>query len=162
MVAIPRALPALSLRSRRAIAVAVGIVLIAGVLAYLHDPPWIGDVTAGLRAWETDEHGDRYRWTSGRATFYVPSTAKSMTLPLRPLPPISDRPITVDVAVDDRWLATLELPDTREPNPNVWVLHTLPLPRQTTSRRYRRVDLRIVRVLGLFNLGVQLGVVAAR
>ena len=162
MGAIPRALPALSVTRRRAIAVAVGGLLIIGALAYLHDPPWIGDVTAGLRSWETDEQGNRYRWTSGRATFYVPTTAQSMTLPLRPLPPISDRPITVDVTVDDRWLATLELPDAREPNPNVWVVHTLPLPRQATSRRYRRVDLRVVRVLGLFNLGVQLGVVAAR
>jgi hypothetical protein len=147
------------MRAHRTIAGILGLLLAAAAAIALHDPPWIANVTAGLGDWHVDEHGTRFRWTSGRASFYVPSDATAMTLPLRPLPPLGRRPISIDVRVDDRWLATLELPDKTTPDLNAWVRPTLPLPRKDTSRRYRRIDLRVRRWLEQYNLGVQLGVV---
>ncbi len=132
--------------------------VVAGALAYLYDPPWIGDVTSGLSAWETDTQGARFRWTTGRGSFFIPSDATAVTLPLRPGPPSDNPPITIDVRVDDRWLATLELPDAKHRDPNTWVRPTLPLPHGQTKRRYRRVDVRVSRWQE-FSRGVQLGVV---
>lgn len=148
---VPRAILAISL-----------IATAAGVFGYLHDPPWIADTTAGLRPWEKDEAGTLYRWTTGRATFYVPRQAAVMTLPFRATPPMGAEPIAIDIRVDDRWLGTLELGDARHPDLNAWVREDFPLPQTRSSRRYRRVDLRVRRVLGLFNLGVQLGIVETR
>jgi hypothetical protein len=143
----------------RAIAGTLGLLLAVAAAIALHDPPWIGSVTAGLREWQTDEHGTRFRWTTGRASFYVPGDATAITLPLRPLPPLGRQPISIEVRVDDRWLATLELPDPTTSDLNAWVHPTLPLPHKRTSRRYRRIDLRVRRWIEQFNLGVQLGVV---
>jgi hypothetical protein len=133
----------------QAIAVAV---LVAGAAIYLRDPPWIGGVTSGLRGWDGPP-GERFRWTSGHASFFVPSDTTAMTLPLKAVfPSVNGDPVSVDVSVDDRWLATVKLPD-----PSVWVRQTLPLPRRPTPRRFRRIDLRVSRTVGQFNRGVQLG-----
>ena len=129
----------------------------AAAAIYLHDPPWVGGVTTGFRLWQTDGRGDRFRWTTGRASFFVPSDTTAMTLRFRPLAPLSDKPITVDVSVDDRQLATIELPDRLHPDPNLWVRTTLPLPWRPTSRRFRRVDLRVHRWREEFHQGVQFG-----
>jgi hypothetical protein len=59
--------------------------------------------------------------------------------------------VKVDVRVDDRFLATIELRD-----PDAWVRTELPLGRRP-SRRYRRVDLHINRVVPPFMLGVMVG-----
>ena len=122
-------------------------------MAYLHDPPWAGQITSGMRDWEEDPPGMRFRWTAGRASFFVPANATSMTLPLRAVFPGKDgNPVVVRVSVDDRWLADVALPDS-----SAWVRPTLPLPRRGT-RRFRRIDLHINRaVVGAFVLGVMTG-----
>jgi hypothetical protein len=136
------------------VAGAVGALLIAGA-AYLRDPPWAGQITSGMRTWEKDRrHGELFRWTTGRASFFVPREATVMTLPLRAVfPGPNGAPVTVSVSVDDRWLTDIVL---REPD--AWVRASLPLPRRATSRRFRRVDLHVSRtVVGPFILGVQTG-----
>jgi len=148
---IPRAVLAVSL-----------VALLGGALSLLYDPPWIADTTAGLRPWEKDESGALYRWTTGRATFYIPSRTTIMTLPIRPTPPMGAEPITIDVSVDDRLVGALALGDAQHPNMNAWIREEFLLPNERTWRRYRRVDLRVRRILGLFNLGVQLGPVETR
>jgi len=131
--------------------------MLAAVL-YLRDPPWAGRMTSGLRSWEEDPPGTRFRWTFGRATFFGPADAASMTLPLRAVfPGPAGTPVTVDVRVDDRWLATITLPD-----PASWVESTLPLGRRPAGRRYRRIDLRVSRVVPPFMLGVMTGRVVFR
>jgi hypothetical protein len=129
-------------------------VLIVCVLAYLRDPPWLGDVTSGMLPWEDDPPGTRFRWTAGRGSFFVSSDATAMTLPLRAVfPGPNGRPVIVSVSVDDRWLADIELP-----RPDEWVRPSLPLPRTATSRRFRRVDLHVSRTaVGPFILGVMTG-----
>ena len=134
-----------------------GCALLVLGASYLRDPPWVGQITSGMRGWETERgRGTRFRWTTGRASFFVPKEATVMTLPLRSVfPGPLDGPVTVSVSVDDRWLADVELR-----HPAEWVRTSLPLPRHAASRRFRRVDLHVSRtVMGPFILGVQTGVI---
>jgi len=143
--------------SRPRLAAGIACVLIVFALGYLRDPPWAGRITSGMRGWEEEPPGTRFRWTTGRASFFVPSDATAMTLPLRAVfPGPNGRPVMVSVSVDDRWLATIELP-----HPDEWVPAVLPLPRQPPSRRFRRVDLHVNRTaVGVFILGVMTGEIA--
>jgi hypothetical protein len=140
----------------RLAACAGGALMALGVLGYLRDPPWAGQITSGLHGWDQDRRGgELYRWTYGRASFFVPSEVTMMTLPLRAgFPGRDGGPMIVSVWVDDRWLADIELPDAEE-----WVRASLPLPRKATSRRFRRVDLHVSRtyVGDTFIVGVQTG-----
>jgi hypothetical protein len=133
----------------------VGVLLLACVAwtaGYFYDPPWVGGVTSGIREWRHDADGTPYRWTNGHGTFYVPSRAIEMTLPMRAGFPSGDaKPVTVDVSVDDRWLATIDLED-----PSAWKSPVFPLAARA-RRSYRRVDVRVSRVVGYEMLGVQLG-----
>ena len=130
-----------------------GAAIVLGGLAYLHDPPWLGTLTSGMRTWEEDPPGTFFRWTAGRATFFVPSTANELTLPLRAVfPGPNGGPVTVEVRSDDRWLATIALTD-----PAAWVRPKLPLGRASRFRRYRRLDLRLNRAVGPYILGVMTG-----
>jgi hypothetical protein len=137
---------------------AVVLLLVAGVLGYLHDPAWMGGVTSGLRGWEEDPPGTLFRWTTGRATFFVPSTATTMTVPLRAVfPGPNGTPVNVELRDDGRLLTTIALTD-----PDAWVRPTMPLKRAVGGRRYRRIDLRISRVVGPFFLGVMTGEIVFR
>jgi len=142
----------------RRVWIAAACAALAGALAYLREPPWTEAVTSGLRPWEEDPPGTMFRWTFGRATFFGPADAATMTLPLRAVfPGPAGSPVTVDVRVDDRWLATIALSD-----PSSWVESTLPLGRRPAGRRFRRVDLRVSRVVPPFMLGVMTGRVSFR
>ena len=137
---------------------AVGLLTVAGVLGYLYDPPWMGGVTSGLRPWEQDPPGTFFRWTAGRATFFVPSSATTMTVPLRAVfPGPNGTPVTVDVRDDGRLLATIELSE-----PDAWIRTTVPLKRYAGRRRFRRIDLHVSRVVPPFALGVMTGEVVVR
>ena len=140
----------------RVMALAVGVGLTAAII-YLHDPPWVADLSYGFRPWALDEHGDRFCWTMGRGGFFVPSDATAMTLKVRSHKPLPPNPITVDVRVDDLPLAVITLPSPLQPDPDQWVVARIPLPRRHTSRHFRRVDLRIRHWLDSFYLGVHLG-----
>jgi hypothetical protein len=126
--------------------------IVAAAAWYLYDPPWIGGVTSGLRQWEEDPPGTRFRWTSAHAAFYIPSDATELTLPMRPLLPITDgKPVRVSISADGRWLTDVELTDAQ-----AWMAPRVPLPHRTSRRRFRRIDLRVSRVVGFYNLGIQL------
>jgi hypothetical protein len=138
--------------------VVVALAIVVASAWYLYDPPWIAETTTGIRPWETDPAGRRFRWTTGHASFYVPSNASAMTLPMRAwFPSKAGGPVIVSVRIDDRRVADLELR-----NPDEWVSSTVPLPRRPTHRRYRRVDLRLSRTVGQRNLGVAIGAVQCR
>jgi hypothetical protein len=143
---------------RTCINAASGLVAVAAVLGYLYDPSWIGGVTSGLRPWEQDPPGTFFRWTAGRAAFFVPSSATTLTVPLRAVfPGPNGTPVTVELRDDGRLLATIELRD-----PGEWVSRTLPLKRYAGHRRFRRIDLRVSRVMPPFALGVMTGEVSVR
>jgi len=137
----------------RRLRLAAAAAALAGALAYLHDPPWAGRVTSGLRPWEENPPGTFFRWTTGRASFFVPAEAKAMTLPLLAIFPGPDgAPVRVEIRVDDRFLANIELADPKE-----WVRPELPLGRARGHRRFRRIDLRVSRVVGERMYGVVTG-----
>jgi len=138
---------------RRAWFIRIGLAAgLAALLAYLYDPPWIGNTTSGPRAWEAREPGTVFRWTTGRASFFIPGTATSVVIPMRSgFPGPGNAPVTVDVFLDDRFLTTITLSD-----PGAWVRSELPLGRRLSRRRFRRVDLHVSRVVGDRLLGVMI------
>jgi hypothetical protein len=139
----------------RAVTLIATLALLAGAVWYLYNPPWAGAVTSGLRDWEVDPHGTRFRWTNGHASFFVPSAAAEMTLRMQSVFP--GAPVVVGISIDDRWLLDVRLSD-----PTAWVTSTLPLPRRSTRRSFRRVELRVSRVVPPFNLGVMVGEIGLR
>jgi hypothetical protein len=137
----------------RRVRLAGTIAIVAGALAYLHDPPWTDRVTSGLRQWEESPPGTFFRWTTGRASFFVPATARAITLPLLAIFPGPDgSPVHVEIRVDGRFLANIELVDPKE-----WVRPELPLGRARGHRSFRRVDLFVSRVVGERLYGVVTG-----
>jgi hypothetical protein len=135
-----------------------GLAMAAALLVYLRDPAWVDGVTSGLRPWEEYPPGTLYRWTAGRASFYVPSHVTQITVPLRSVfPGPNGAPVRVEMRDDGRLLATIELTD-----PNAWVRTPVPFKPYTGSRRFRRIDLRISRVIAPYALGVMTGQVDVR
>ena len=146
------------MRRGRWIKAAAAALVAVAVLAYLHDPPWIEGVTSGLRPWEQDPPGTLFRWTIGRASFFVPSNAATLTVPLRAVfPGPNGTPVQVELRDDGRLVGTIELTD-----PGAWLRQTLPLKPHAGRRRFRRIDLRISRVVPPFDLGVMTGEVNVR
>ena len=138
---------------RRSIAAGAGAALTVALLAYLYDPPWIAGMTTGFHRWEQHPAGMRFRWTNGHASFFVPSDATMLSVPMRAAFPGPDgAAVIVKVSVDDRWLADVVLDDS-----DAWVQPRLPLPHRPTHRSFRRVDVRVARVRTEGNLGIQVG-----
>jgi hypothetical protein len=130
-----------------------GAIAVVAALAYLYDPPWIGDVTSGMRGWDYGVPGTVFRWTNGRASLFIPSDATAVMIPLRSgFPGPGGAPVTVEIRVDGRFLATITLTD-----PEAWVRHELPLGRRSTHRRFRRIDFHVNRVIAERLLGVMTG-----
>ena len=139
--------------TRRRIAIIVGGVALVAALAYLRDPPWLANVTSGMREWDYSDPRMVFRWTAGRASLFIPSDAKAVMIPLRsgvPGPLMGEVP--VEIRVDGRFLATITLTDPME-----WVRQELPLGNRVTHRRFRRIDLHVPRAVGEGNLGVMTG-----
>src|SRR6185369_11868063 len=125
-------------------------------LAYLYDPPWAGAVTSGLRPWEQYPPGPMFRWTAGRASFYVPSNVTTMIVPLRSVFPGPNHvPVKVEIRDNGRSAATIVLSDPEE-----WVRAEVPLRPVEDRRRFRRIDLRVSRVVNPYGLGVMTGEVS--
>jgi hypothetical protein len=115
---------------------AVAIALCAALI-YLRDPPWLLSATSGMRGWETDAGGTRFRWMGGHASLFVPSGAHAIEIPLRTtFDQPGDSPITVRVSIDDRGADQLVLADPS------WHSIVLRMP-SPGSRKVRRIDIRL-------------------
>jgi hypothetical protein len=135
-------------------AVAGGALVLAG-LTYLYDPPWLAGVESGLRGWEIANDNRRYRWTSGHASFFVPSSATAIGIPLRTtFAAPENQPMTVAISVDDRLASTVVLREDE------WQTTLVTLPAKG-RRSLRRIDVRVDRIRN-GNRGVQLGEVEIR
>jgi hypothetical protein len=135
---------------KRALPAIVAAAVVIAVLAYLRDPPWLIGIESGFRGWQNGEGGVRYRWTDGHASFFVPSSAPSITFPARvTFDSRDDPPVLVSIAIDDRPADAFELRDDR------WLTRRLVMPPPGT-RRVRRIDIRVDR-LRSGNRGIQLG-----
>jgi hypothetical protein len=123
---------------------------IVAALAYLYDPPWLIDQTTGLRPWAGRAGEPRYRWSGGHASFFVPSNAAAVEIPLSTSFDEKDsRPMMVTITVDDRLAARVVLSDAGWTRVRV----TLPPP---GARRVRRIDVR-TNVVREDNHGVRIG-----
>ena len=141
---------------RRGLVVAgvLAVVFIAA-LTYLRDPPWLASSTSGMRGWEADADGTRFRWMGGHASLFVPSSARAIEIPLRTtFDQRGDQPITVSVSIDDRAADQVVLADA------AWhsIVVRMPLP---GSRKFRRIDLRVDRTRD-DNRGAAVGEVSVR
>lgn len=116
------------------------LVALVAVLAYLRDPPWLLRVTSGLGHRSTDETGQTYRWTGGRASFFVPSEARTLELTMRALKgTAADWPINATISVDGRPSELVPFPD------DAWRRVRIRLPPRG-GRRVRRIDIHLDRV----------------
>jgi hypothetical protein len=133
-----------------AVAAIVLTACIALALSYLRDPPWLLHTESGFRGWQQDADGRRWRWTGGHASFFVPSTASEVRIPVRTVfDQPGDWPITVSIAVDDRPADRITLSD------DGWHASTLQMP-SPDRRRTRRIDIRADRTRP-GNRAVQIG-----
>lgn len=154
MGAIPEGVPAVAM-SRGA----TPVVVVLGVLAtlwYLRDPAWLPGQTTGLRGWQRGRDGIPYRWSGGHASFFVPSEAREVRIPVAtvfdPRQPRGEEPMMVTMTIDDRRAGRVLLTSPRTET----VVLNLP-PRG--SRRVRRVDVR-TNVTRDGNFGVMIGAVS--
>jgi hypothetical protein len=137
----------------RRLAVVALVLVFAGTLAYLRDPSWLASQTTGLRGWERRADGTAYRWSGGHASFFVPSDAAHVRIPIATTfdarAPRGDEPMVVTFAIDDVRAGRALLAD--EGIQNV----TLQMPPRG-SRKVRRIDVR-TSVTREGNRGVKIG-----
>jgi hypothetical protein len=122
------------------------------LLLVLRDPPWLGAVASGVSPWMQEADGTRFRWTTGHATFYVPSAYQSIVLPLRAeqLAP-GFLPVVARLEVDGRPVDAVRLDDEE------W--HEVPIRvgALPASRRHRRIEVRVNRTYGRLIRGIKVG-----
>lgn len=139
---------------RRAVVAALAVAL-AAALWYLRDPPWLAGQTTGLRDWQRGADGRPHRWSGGHASFFVPSDARRIRVPIATTFAAGVRgydPMLVTFTIDDQRAARVLLTDTLLQD----VVLEMP-PRG--SRRVRRVDLK-TSITRESNHGVMVGPVA--
>jgi hypothetical protein len=141
---------------RRRAGAAALLVAVVAALWYLRDPAWLAHQTTGLRPWQRDAGGRAYRWSGGHASFFVPSGAKQIRVPVATIfdarQPRGDEPMLVTFTVDDRRAGRVLLGDARVQE----MVLDMPPP---GSRRLRRVDVRS-NITRVSNLGVMVGPVS--
>lgn len=129
------------------------VVALGGAMWYLRDPSWLAGQTTGLRGWERAPDGTGYRWSGGHASFFVPSDARQVRIPIAttfdPRVFRGDEPMLVTFAIDDIRAGRALLSDARVQD----VTLDLPPP---GSRRVRRIDVR-TNIAREGNHGVKIG-----
>lgn len=91
-------------------------------------------VSSGLSMWQREPDGTRYQWAGSRAAFYVPSSAKAITIPLRyGSEPVG--PIEVRIFIDGREADRARLSPEDGWRTVRLVLHRAP------AARFSRIDL---------------------
>src|SRR5690606_36534575 len=88
----------------------------------------------GLHAEQVGIRGDRYRWSTGDAVVFVPTSSRSITVPVRNLSPSPQR---VRVYVDGRLAEDRTLP------PGPWTSLTYALTHLSRQGRWRRVAIEV-------------------
>lgn len=130
----------------------LALALAAAALWWLRDPPFAPRMETGLRPWTTGPDDIPYRWTAGRASAFVDSSWPVIDVPLRATAFSPGwLPVIVELAVDGTPVDRVALDDER------WHSRRLVVDGLRTSRRFRRLDLRVNRVWSDGYYGVQLG-----
>ena len=122
---------------KRAAAIIV-FLAVAALLAWLRDPGWLAGIESGFGRWERASDGVAYRWTAGRASFFVPADLQAIEIPLRlPIQP-GDWPAVVTISIDDRPADRIVMAE------DGWQTRRVLLPPRG-SRRLRRIDIHVDR-----------------
>lgn len=133
------------------LAIVGAVVVLAVVVVWLRDPAWLQRIESGLGPWQADADGTRFRWTGGRASFFVEAALREVQLPVRVPEQPPQWPTVLTVAIDGRTATRIEIAD------GAWRTVTVRLPRPgRASRRLRRIDLHVDRTRP-GNRGIQLG-----
>jgi hypothetical protein len=128
-------------------------VLVLALLAYLRDPAWLIATDSGFFDWETNRAGQKFRWMGAHASFFVPSDAKAVTIPLHALFITGDpSPFVIRVDLNDRPATQLILPDEQWQSARLRIV----VPKGW-SRKVARIDLRANRTWSERDLSVQVG-----
>ena len=123
---------------------------LGGAIWYLRDPAWLIDQSTGLRAPEKAADGTIFRWSGSHASFFVPSDAGAIRIPVSTTFGAQETaPMMVTVFVDDARAGRVLLTD------EAWHSMAIPLPPRG-SRRVRRIDIR-TSVVREDNHGVRIG-----
>ena len=94
----------------------------------------LDQATFGFYDWEND-NGFPYRWTSRRATFFVPASARELHLPVRSMMILGHQdPVRFSVAVNGRVLDTFAITQGN------WETVHLRLPRTSDAGAFTRID----------------------
>jgi hypothetical protein len=137
---------------KRRVWIAATLLVLTGLI-YLRDPAWLITFDSGFYGWEHNRAGQRFRWMGAHSSFFVPSAAKTVSIPLHALFITDDRrPFTIRVDLNDRPVTQVVLPD--EQWAQVQVRLVLP---QNWSRRVARIDLRASRTWSERAISVQVG-----
>jgi hypothetical protein len=141
--------------TRRAMMRLAAVAIVALALAYLRDPSWLGGLTSGFTDWDRDEQGAAFRWTTGHSSFFVPSDATTVAIPVRAVFSAGDRrPVVVRIALNDRPAAEALLTNGGWTRVQVACAGV-----PTHGRRHMRVDLRVSRAWTDDRLTVQVGAI---
>lgn len=136
-------------------ALALALAALAVTLGYLRDPEWLLRTTQGFEARETEGTGRAFRWMGGHASFFVPSDAASVEIPVAaPFDSPGDSAVEATITIDGRPAERFELTD------DAWRTISLRLP-SGGSRRVRRLDMRVDRTRR-GNRGLKVGDVRIR
>ena len=131
---------------------AVGAFAIA-LLVSLHDPAWLISTDSGLFDWERNRAGQRLRWMGSHASFFVPSDARAVTIPLHALFITDDRrPFVIRIDLNGRPATQVILPDEQWQSVRLRIV----LP-EHWSRKVARIDLRANRTWSERAISVQVG-----
>jgi hypothetical protein len=134
---------------RRWVFITIAVAAVIAAVAWLRDPAWLSRIESGFSRWESDEHGARYRWTAGRASFFVQADLAEVRIPMRLPFERGDWPVVVSVTMDDRPADRFTIDSGN------WYESHLRLP-PPGSRRHRRIDIHVNRTRP-GNRGVQVG-----
>jgi hypothetical protein len=147
--------------------VALACLVVVGTLAYLRDPGWLIHLESGFYGWERNRAGQWFRWMGPKASFFVPSDAQAVTIPLHALFITDDRsPFTILISVNDRLATKVTLPDEYWKSARVPIApqsvgarlgRTAPVKPPWWSRRVMRIDLRANRTWSERAISVQVG-----
>jgi O-antigen ligase len=129
-----------SLGCRAQLALAGIVIIIAGTLplriaAGVREAN-VENTTVGLSAWQREPDGLRYRWSGGKSTFYVPSDARAVRIPLRHG---TEGPPTVEVRV---FLDGREADGVRLQAGDDWRVLRIVLSKRGSRAPFFRIDLR--------------------
>jgi hypothetical protein len=89
----------------------------------------------GLSGWHAAIDGVRYRTSGPSGSVFLPADAQMVVIPLRAAGMATD--IKLELRLDGRPADIVNIPSDR------WHFLRLPLPRDRTGPRFRRLDLRV-------------------